>query len=223
MSKIAINNLEFRYPDNTFRLIIPQLEIESGARVALIGPSGTGKTTLLNLIAGISMPEQGEINVNGKCINSLSDAARRAYRISQIGMVFQNFELLEYLSVLDNILQPYRIHPALQLDGSVRDRAQQLAQETGLEDKLFRFPAKLSHGERQRAAICRALMNKPKLILADEPTGNLDPANKQRIMQLLFEQATAHNATLLVVTHDHGLLDQFSRVVDMESLLESIT
>jgi len=220
---ISIKNLEFEYPGGAFRLRVPALEIGAGQRVALIGPSGTGKTTILNLLAGIAVAAQGEISV-GECrVDKLSDAERRAFRISQIGMVFQNFELLEYLDVLDNILQPYRIHPLMRLDDAVRQRALLLAEQTGLGDKLRRMPDKLSQGERQRAAICRALLNQPKLILADEPTGNLDPGNKRLILKLLFEQAQLNAATLLVVTHDHGLLEGFDCVVDMGTMLETQT
>jgi len=217
---ISITKLNYAYPDGGFRLVVPALEIAQGESVALIGPSGTGKTTLLNLIAGVVSPQCGEIRVGELRVDAMNDAARRAFRVSALGMVFQNFELLEYLNVLDNILHPYRIHPVMRLDADVRERALALAHECGLGDKLLRYPDKLSQGERQRAAICRALINQPKIILADEPTGNLDPENKRRILQLLFAQAAQHGATLFVVTHDHGLLGEFDRVVDLETMLE---
>jgi ABC-type lipoprotein export system ATPase subunit len=133
-----------------------------------------------------------------------------------MGFVFQDFELLDYLNVLDNILHPYRITGALKLDKSVKKRAVLLAEEMGIGDKLKRKANDLSQGEKQRAAICRALLPQPELILADEATGNLDPDNKNRIMDLLFRSIEDHGATLLAVTHDHELLKRFDRVIDFK-------
>jgi putative ABC transport system ATP-binding protein len=129
-------------------------------------------------------------------------------------MVFQEFELLEYLNVLDNILLPFRINPSLELSGAIRERAERLASQLGLADKLARYSTKLSHGERQRVAVCRALVADPVLLLADEPTGNLDPSNTQRVLDILLEAADASGATLVTVTHDHELLERFERTVD---------
>jgi putative ABC transport system ATP-binding protein len=211
---IGVRSLGFRYPGGGFRLSVPALEVESGEKVAVIGPSGSGKTTLLNLIAGIEVPERGEIRVDGERIDGLGDAARRDFRITRVGFVFQDFELLDYLSVLDNILHPYRITGALRLTREVRGRAADLARRLGIGDKLRRFAADLSQGEKQRAAICRALLPRPRLILADEATGNLDPENKSHILDLLFASVLREDATLLAVTHDHELLPRFDRVVD---------
>jgi putative ABC transport system ATP-binding protein len=147
-------------------------------------------------------------------VHELSDAGRRDFRITQIGFVFQDFELLDYLSVLDNILHPYRITRALKLTPEVHRRARELAGQMGIGDKLQRHAGELSQGEKQRAAICRALLPQPKLILADEATGNLDPDNKLHILDLLFDAVDQHGATLLAVTHDHELLPRFARVVD---------
>jgi len=188
---------------------------EAGAGVtALFGPSGSGKTTLLNLIAGIYRPDAGHIQVAGAPVHALTDAGRRDFRITRIGFIFQDFELLDYLSVLDNILHPYRITRALKLTPEVRRRARDLAGQMGIGDKLQRHAGDLSQGEKQRAAICRALLPQPKLILADEATGNLDPDNKLHILDLLFEAVDQHGATLLAVTHDHELLPRFDRMVD---------
>jgi putative ABC transport system ATP-binding protein len=128
--------------------------------------------------------------------------------------VFQDFELLDYLNVMDNILHPYRITHALTLDKRVKERAVTLAEQMDIGDKLKRHPNDLSHGEKQRTAICRALLPRPRLILADEATGNLDPTNKTKILDLLFHSVKAHDASLLSVTHDHELLKRFDRVVD---------
>jgi len=211
---IGIKSLHFAYPQDGFELRIPAFSVPSGQKLAVIGPSGSGKTTLLNLVAGIYLPDSGQIQVAGAQLNALADAARRDFRITQIGFVFQDFELLDYLSVLDNILHPYRISRALKLTPEVRRRAGELAGQMGIGDKLQRHAGDLSQGEKQRAAICRALLPQPKLILADEATGNLDPDNKLHILDLLFEAVDRHGATLLAVTHDHELLPRFDRVVD---------
>jgi putative ABC transport system ATP-binding protein len=211
---IEIDSLEFSYPDAGFQLRIPEFSIAAGEKVAVIGPSGSGKTTLLNLVAGILVPREGRVHCAGTEVSVLVDAARRDFRISTIGFVFQDFELLDYLNVLDNILHPYRITGALRLTAAVRDRAVDLAGQMGIGDKLTRGVGHLSQGEKQRVAICRALLPGPQLILADEATGNLDPRNKGHILELLFESVAAHDATLLAVTHDHELLPQFDRVVD---------
>ena len=211
---IAIDNLQFSYPTGDFFLQIPEFSVEKHEKIAVIGPSGTGKTTLLNLIAGIIMPSLGTIRVNDTSVDQLNDAQRRQFRITHIGFVFQDFELLDYLNVYDNILHPYRITKALHLDSSVRERTRMLAEEMGIGDKLKRRADNLSQGEKQRAAICRSLLPQPKLILADEATGNLDPENKTRILDLLFRSVEEHDTTLLAVTHDHELLKRFDRVVD---------
>ncbi|MCP3869675.1 MAG: ABC transporter ATP-binding protein [Gammaproteobacteria bacterium] len=211
---LKIQSLAFSYDDGGFHLQIPEFIMKPGERVAVIGPSGSGKTTLLNLISGITIPERGTIVIDEEEVNRLEDQARRRFRLRNIGFVFQDFELLDYLSVLDNILHPYRIGGVLKLDRSVRERASRLASRLGVADKLQRYPGRLSQGERQRVAICRALLPKRKLVLADEATGNLDPENKIRILDLLFESAGEQDAALLAVTHDHELLTRFDRVVD---------
>ena len=211
---IRIHEIEFHYPTGEFNLNIPEFRITRGEKVAVIGPSGSGKTTLLNLIAGIMTPMSGTVSVGDIKVSHLSDPERRDFRITTIGFVFQDFELLDYLNVVDNILHPFRITGALTLDKDVKYRASALAQEMGIGDMLRRPANDLSQGEKQRAAICRALLPRPKLILADEATGNLDPANKSRILDLLFRSVEDHDATLLAVTHDHELLKRFDRVVD---------
>lgn len=211
---IEVQDLDFSYAEGDFVLRIPRLAIERGSTVAMVGPSGCGKTTLLNLVAGITLPRGGVVTTNDVEISAMTDQARRDFRIRNIGLVFQEFELLEYLNVLDNILLPYRINSALDLTMLVRDRARELAQEVGVADKLDRPPDKLSQGEKQRVAVCRALLTEPVLLLADEPTGNLDPGNKGRVMDILFDYAKRSGATLVTITHDLDLMDRFSRVVD---------
>jgi putative ABC transport system ATP-binding protein len=211
---IHIESLGFTYPGAEFFLRIPQLHVKPGEKVAVIGPSGSGKTTLLNLVAGILVPRHGRIDCDGVEINTLGDRERRDFRIRRIGFVFQDFELLDYLDVLDNILYPYRITAALRLTGRIKERAAELAHQMDIGDKLHRRVDRLSQGEKQRVAICRALLPSPGLVLADEATGNLDPRNKGHILDLLFRSVEDHEATLLAVTHDHELLPHFDRVLD---------
>jgi len=211
---IEISQLKFRYPDGEFHLDIESLQISTGASAAIIGPSGTGKTTLLNLISGVAVPESGVVTTHGTEISVLDDRARRDFRIQNIGFIFQEFELLEYLDVLDNILLPYRTSAALTLTPAVRQRARELAQMVGIEDKLGRYVHHLSQGERQRVAICRALLPAPALILADEPTGNLDPENTDKVLDLIFDYVHSNGTTLISVTHERHLIDRFDQVVD---------
>ena len=217
---IEISDLLFSYPRGTFSLRVPELGVETGERVAVIGPSGSGKTTLLNLIAGISTPREGSVRTGGVEVSSLGETDRRDFRIRHIGLVFQGFELLEHLDVLDNVLLPYRINDALRLDGEARERARRVAARVGLADKLRRNVGQLSQGERQRAALCRALCTEPGVVLADEPTGNLDPANKGLVLDLLLDSVAATGSTLVAVTHDHDLLGSFDRVVDFKDFYE---
>lgn len=212
---VALEDVGFRYREGGFSLRIPSLRVAGGERVAIVGPSGSGKTTLLHLVAGVIPPERGRVWVGDAELSAMSDAERRAFRIRMIGMVFQEFELLEYLSVLDNILLPCRITGALPLTDAVRRRAAELVDRVGLGGKLRRNVTRLSYGERQRVGVCRALLTRPPLLLADEPTGNLDPANKVRVLDILLEFAAETGATLVTVTHDAALLPRFGRVVDM--------
>ena len=209
-----VREVDFTYGEEGFRLRIPKLDLESGERVAFVGPSGSGKTTLLHLLAGILIPRSGLVRVGDFELNRLDDAARRAFRISKIGFVFQDFRLIEYLNVRENALLPYRLNPSLRLDESVGKRLSLLAEQLQLGDELDLPIDELSQGERQRAAIARALLARPGMILADEPTGNLDPVNKTRILDLLFSQTEESESTLVMVTHDHALLDRFDRVID---------
>lgn len=214
---IQIERVEFAYADKGFRLHVDQFSVPSGERAAVIGPSGSGKTTLLHLIAGILTPLEGKIAIDGSELTTFNNARRRDFRIANIGLVFQEFELLEYLSVFENILLPFRINSTLRLTKGVRSRADQIVQELELTDKRDRSPGRLSQGERQRVAIARAVVTQPKILLADEPTGNLDPDMKNKVLDLLLQQATQQKVTLLMVTHDHTLLDRFERVIDVNA------
>jgi putative ABC transport system ATP-binding protein len=215
---IQVYNLSFTHDSGQFTLNLPELGIAQGETVAIIGPSGSGKTTLLNLLAGILQPNVGSIVIDDITLSQLDDGAARNFRADKIGLIFQEFELLEYLNVLDNILLPFRINKHLQLTSEARQKAENLAERTGIRDKLNRYPEQLSQGERQRVAVCRALVTSPKLLLADEPTGNLDPENKSIVLDLLLTMAREQNATLVMVTHDHDLVSHFDRVIDFAEL-----
>lgn len=215
---IRVHNLVHSYGASDFVLRVPKLELETNSRNALIGPSGSGKSTLLQLICGAIVPEAGSVDVDGTCIDRLSDAERRKFRVTSIGFVFQEFELLEYLPVAENILVPFLINGSLKRTSTTNQRLEELATRVGLRNKLNRWPHQLSTGEKQRVAVCRALLTNPKLILADEPTGSLDPSTAAEIMDLLLEQSQHCGATLLVVTHDRSLLRRFDRTIDLLSL-----
>lgn len=215
---IAVHDLTFAYPRGGFALNIPTLTVDKGERVGVIGPSGTGKTTLLNLVAGLVQANAGHVSVAGNELSALDEAACRRFRATHVGFIFQNFALVDYLSAFENILYPYRVGVGLRLDADVRERAKALAEACGVAHRLKSHPGSLSGGEQQRVAICRALVTQPQLILADEATGNLDPETKEAILDLLFARASEMGATVLAVTHDHDLLPRFDRVIDFATL-----
>lgn len=217
---ISISQLQFAYADGPFSLQIPHLEVEDRESVVIAGPSGSGKTTLLNLIAGILPADSGSLKIDSIDVTSLSDAERRLFRLKHLGLVFQDFQLLEYLDVLDNILLPCRIHPQVILTRELRDRAKLLLDAVGLEGFARRPIGRLSQGERQRVALCRALLLSPRVVLADEPTGNLDPGNAVRMVELLMSESQRAGAILMMVTHDHSLLPRFDRVIPFELFLK---
>jgi len=223
---IDITKLAFRYRNrrtdktSSFGMRVDTFSVPQGASVALVGPSGSGKTTLLGLIAGTLRPETGDITVNNQAMTGLSDGDIGQFRVRNIGQVFQAFELLSYLTVIQNVMLPWYI-----LGDSHRSNARQhaakLLASVGLESKIDARPGELSQGEQQRVAVCRAMFNNPTLLLADEPTGNLDQENKQNVVDLLRNQAKRNNSTLLMVTHDESLLDRFDTVLDMGGIAQS--
>jgi ABC-type lipoprotein export system ATPase subunit len=187
------------------------LTVGAGEFVAVQGPSGCGKTTLLLAAGALLRPTHGRVLVNGEDPYGLSPGQRARFRAVNVGFVFQQFHLVPYLDVLDNTLTPTL---ALGVNGGARARALDLAARFGLTERLRHFPAALSTGERQRVALARALLNKPKLLLADEPTGNLDAENGRIVLRCLAEFARDGGAVLLV-THEPGAGDHTSRIVKM--------
>lgn len=223
MNVIEAENLSFAYPGAGFTLQVPTLQVKTGEVVGIIGASGSGKTTLLHLLTGLKLRQSGSLKVQGVDPSVITEPARRNNRLKSMGLVFQDFALLDYLNVIDNIVLPYRVSPALPWDTTLKQRAKELASTLGITDKLRRRIDQLSQGEKQRVAIARAMLTKPKLLLADEPTSNLDPANKLAVLDAMLDLAKANGSTVLVVTHDHGLLNRFDRVLQAPSFVEGAT
>ena len=202
----------YRRPDGavTSALSVDELLVAAGESLCVVGGSGTGKTTLLNVLAGIVLPDQGDVVVDGEDVVRMSEARRDAYRARKIGYVFQTFNLLQAYTAEENVLLPLMF--AGKKRSESRLRAAELLARVGLGDKRDRKPSELSVGEQQRVAIARASACRPKVLLADEPTANLDPQNAVAAMKLLREVAAEAGAVLLVVTHDQRLKDEFARV-----------
>jgi putative ABC transport system ATP-binding protein len=224
---INISELSFSYRGrgsnlaSSFGMRVDKFTVPLGASTALVGPSGSGKTTLLGLIAGTLRAASGNIIVNDQAITDFSDNELGQYRIRSVGQVFQAFELLGYLTVIENVMLPWYIAGS-GVKADIRKRAADLLLDVGLESKLSSMPDELSQGEQQRVAVCRAMLNNPPVLLADEPTGNLDQDNKQNVVDLLVEQAKRNNSTLLMVTHDESLLNKFDSVLDMRNVAQPL-
>jgi putative ABC transport system ATP-binding protein len=214
---VQLRDVRFAYPGAGFELRVPGLRVQRGACCGLYGPSGCGKSTLLDLIAGVRRSSEGVVWVEGHELSGLDDSARRAFRIRHVGFVFQDFPLVDYLEVVDNVLYPYRVSSALRIGAADRDRAASLLAELGLSGKGSELPRSLSQGERQRVAIARALVTEPPLLLADEPTAGLDARRRDEVLELLLRVAGEGARTLLVVTHDPAVLDRLGQRVAVEA------
>jgi len=186
------------------------LQIGEGEYVTICGPSGCGKSTLLSLVGGLALPTAGRVTVAGQAVSQMSAAERAAFRADHLGFVFQLFHLLPYLSVVDNVL----VAATPRTRKTARERASELLQRFGLGDRLSHRPGELSVGQRQRVAMARALLNRPRLLLADEPTGNLDPANAAALLDLLSEYQR-DGGTVLLVTHEAYAAERAQRTVMM--------
>ncbi len=216
---IRCENISFRYPD--FGLDIPELIIQSGSVNILAGPSGSGKSTLLQLLAGILLPAHGHIMHDDIDLSGLNERERCDFRMIRLGLVFQEFALLEYLSVLDNVILPYRMSGIHELNQEAVQAASQLLSWVGLEKKKDSYPSQISQGERQRVAICRALVTKPEVLLFDEPTSNLDRKNRDKILEVLEQYSQLKPHTLVMVTHDQELYDRADQIFDVTNFQTS--
>jgi putative ABC transport system ATP-binding protein len=189
------------------------LQIQSGQTIAIVGASGSGKSTLLGLLAGLDLPSTGRILIDGTDITALSEDERAKLRQRLVGFVFQSFQLLPGLTALENVMLPLE----LAADKSARDKARDILARVGLEARGTHYPRQLSGGEQQRVAVARAFVTAPKLLFADEPTGNLDTATGERMMDLLFGLNAAQGATLVLVTHDHKLAARCERRIEISA------
>jgi putative ABC transport system ATP-binding protein len=188
--------------------------IAAGEFVAIMGASGSGKSTLLGLLAGLDSPTSGDVFLNGTAISYLPEDQLAQVRGKTIGFVFQSYQLISTLTALENVLLPYELN----VDGNRKagvDRARQLLESVGLTDRLDHYPVQLSGGEQQRVALARAFILRPPIVLADEPTGNLDSANGQAVLDLLLTLNRAEGTTLVLVTHDSALASYANRVITM--------
>ncbi len=195
-------------------LDVPDFSVAAGEQVVLVGRSGCGKTTLLHTIAGISRPDSGTIEIDGTDITKLSEVRRDRFRAIKLGYVFQTFNLLPAFSALENVML------GMNFSGRSVDAnwAKELLDRVGLGHRLNHVPAHLSVGEQQRVAVARALANRPKLILADEPTANVDTRNQQQVIDLIRNNCKQDNIALLIVTHTPEVAQQFERVVNLEKI-----
>ena len=222
---VLLENLLFAWPDDPKPLLdIPLFSVAHGEHVFIAGSSGTGKSTLLSLIAGILLPKRGSIALNGCILQNLSGAERDLFRGDHIGFIFQQFNLIPYLSVIENVLLPLRLSKLRQercqaKQKSAKEQACELLQSLQLNEKLWARPVHaLSVGQQQRVACARALLGQPEILIADEPTSALDEDRRQIFLELLLGECKKVTTTLLFVSHDRSLADFFSRRIDLKDL-----
>lgn len=190
-------------------------EIEEGTSCAIVGPSGSGKTTLLGLCAGLDRPSSGDVMLKGIAMNPLSEDERALVRNKHVGFVFQTFQLVPTLTALENVMVPLELRG--EATKQVQARAIELLTEVGLGDRMHHYPTQLSGGEQQRVAIARAFINQPKILFADEPTGNLDTETGEHIEELIFDLNKSQKTTLVLVTHDLELARKCDRIIGIKN------
>ena len=216
---VRLEGVQFAYPERKGvpkpHITVPDLIVYMGEHWMIVGPSGSGKSTILNLISGELIPQAGSVEVLGQSVHEFSFAERQSFRIANIGYVFQDFPLVPYLNVLQNIVFPYRVNPDIVLTEDSFERAHSLLTRLGLDNKEDRMPSELSQGERQRVAIARALITKPRLILADEPTAGLDLDRSHAVLDLLEGIARDEDAGLVVVSHEPQIVERFNHVLSL--------
>lgn len=221
---INIKDVIMKYQDNGTEieaLKIKKLQIKDGKKVAFIGSSGCGKTTLFNLISGMIVPTEGNVEVEDMDITDLTEAERDLFRANHIGYIFQDFNLFPEFTVMQNVTLPMTFSKRYSKK-EINELAKDMLKKVGMEEKANQKVKTLSGGEKQRVAIARSIVNKPNVILADEPTGNLDYKNGVKIMELIMEIAREEKATLIVITHNNSQLDMFDEVINIEELNEAI-
>ncbi|MBE2214559.1 MAG: ABC transporter ATP-binding protein [Opitutaceae bacterium] len=209
---LKIERLTKTYPSAAGPLTVLRdvsFSVEAGSTAAIVGPSGSGKTTLLGLCAGLDRASSGEVVLDGISLGVLDEDARARVRRDVVGFVFQNFQLMPTLTALENVMVPAELRGA----GDIRPQAEALLARVGLGDRLGHYPVQLSGGEQQRVALARAFINRPKVLFADEPTGNLDADTAAVIVDLLFALNREAGTTLVLVTHDHDLAARTGRVI----------
>jgi len=214
---ISVRDLEFTYGEGTVSLKVLDVKswsVRKGEQIAISGPSGSGKSTLLYVLAGLLLPTRGNVQVCGVNLENLSETERDRFRARYVGFIFQNFNLLQGYTALENVLLGMTFSSA----GARREEARELLSEMGLEKRLKHYPSQMSLGEQQRVAVARALANHPELILADEPTGSLDPLNTKEVLRLLREACEHHGCTLIVVSHEAEVVETFPVKVDFLKL-----
>lgn len=215
-SIVSVDQLskQVEHESNTLSILHDiSFEIKNGESVAIVGASGSGKSTLLGLLAGLDAPSAGYVTIQGQALFNLDEDGRAALRGRSMGFVFQSFQLLPMLTALENVMLP------LELLGSsdARQRAEQILERVGLGQRYAHYPRQLSGGEQQRVAIARAFVTEPALLLADEPTGNLDSATGAKIIDLLFTLNRERGTTLLLVTHDAALAQRCGRTLHLDA------
>lgn len=215
MAALSITDLAFAYPGDAFRLSVPELKVEAGSTLALAGASGGGKSTLLRLMTGLLPPARGEVMLNGQNLSAMSVELLRAFRLRHIGLVFQDFALLDYLTVEENVLLPHQFDR--ETLAKARENMPAMLERLQIANYRGKRVSLLSQGERQRVAIARSLVHEPKFLFADEPTASLDPACTRIVTDLLIEDARNRKSTLVVVTHDQDILPRFDATRRMDS------
>lgn len=213
---LQLTDLHFHYGSGEGRVAVRRFQAEAGEAVAVVGPSGAGKTTLLRLIAGLLAPQKGKVTFENQDLTALSAGNRREFRLKRTGVVFQDFALLDYLTVAENLVLPQTLSGGA--TAAHLARARSLAEQLEVARYWDKRSGQLSQGERQRVAIARALVHEPALILADEPTASLDSKRRETAARLLLDEVRTRKAVLLVVTHDPEMLPLFDRVVNLEDL-----
>lgn len=220
-SIIELQDVRFRWPEQDEDLLhIPELVVKRGEHLFIKGPSGSGKTTLLNLLTGINLPNSGSVAVLGTCLEQLSNSQRDQFRADHLGVIFQQFNLLPYLSLLENVQLPCGFSPRKKVNaGDAHATALRLLAHLNISDSLLNQPvSKLSVGQQQRTAVARALIGNPEIVIADEPTSALDSDNRDRFLELLFRETEAQGGTLIFVSHDQHIAAQFLNVVDLNEI-----